>query len=371
MQAAHAKSARNPSLDALRAAAIAAVFFAHLLAPGAWSQLPTARAFDYGQRGVDLFFVLSGYLVGGIALRHLATEGRVPLFRFWRNRWYRTLPAYYVVLGCYLLKQLMPHRSEGLGQPWSYFFFLQGYVVGSLTDFAHSWSLCVEEHFYLALPVALTLGGLAAGRRVGRVALGLLAAGLALVALRTWLLAQGAPAYQKLSHWRTDGLVVGVSLAALELHDARAFAWLRARAGAGAALAALLLAGAVAIEASGSPHWQPAYALAFGLCVALGIARHPALEWAGARPTVAWVARVSYSLYLYHPLVIGALLTLYFGRRFGQPAFVVAYLALSTVGSLVVSWLSYRFVEVPCLRLRDARAPGPQPLRGGRPRARR
>src|SRR4051812_7704774 len=97
--------ARNPGLDTLRAVAIAAVVVTHLFPPSFTALGPKQRAvLDLGVRGVDLFFALSGYLVGGIAIREIQRLGTLRLPAFWARRWLRTLPAYYVVLALYALK---------------------------------------------------------------------------------------------------------------------------------------------------------------------------------------------------------------------------------------------------------------------------
>ena len=108
---------RNHSLDALRALAVAMVFAAHAIPLTAESPIWIERVATFGQRGVDLFFVLSGYLIGSIVLREFYGNGRISIFQFWRNRWYRTMPAYYVTLALYLLKELDSQALLSDGEP--------------------------------------------------------------------------------------------------------------------------------------------------------------------------------------------------------------------------------------------------------------
>jgi peptidoglycan/LPS O-acetylase OafA/YrhL len=103
-----------------------------------------------GMLGVELFFVLSGFLIGRILLeKYLQNEifGFKDIFSFWKRRWFRTLPNYYLVL---LLTCFISNTF-----PWKYFFFLQGSGSNPIIFFSESWSLAVEEWFYLLLPIFL------------------------------------------------------------------------------------------------------------------------------------------------------------------------------------------------------------------------
>jgi peptidoglycan/LPS O-acetylase OafA/YrhL len=143
------QSKRNFGLDLLRAAAITGVFLGHAI--GAVSRLTI---------GLDLFFVLSGFLIGRIYFRS-RRDGSFHLWRFWLSRWWRTLPPYYAALALYALVGLW-HPNKPVD--WRYLFFLQNFTYRGTTAFAQSWSLCVEEHFYLMLPLL----GFAAERLFGR-----------------------------------------------------------------------------------------------------------------------------------------------------------------------------------------------------------
>ncbi|MDT0627684.1 acyltransferase [Alteromonas sp. W364] len=131
-------------LDLLRALAIMLVFTAH-----------TAKSFDgpevfntllgFGGTGVDLFFLLSGWLIGSQLFREQEKFGNIELKRFWYRRWMRTLPAYFTVL-LFTLCQLYLTK-ESVPSPLPYFLFLQNYF--HLSYFTVSWSLALEEQFYL------------------------------------------------------------------------------------------------------------------------------------------------------------------------------------------------------------------------------
>lgn len=135
---------RNFALDCFRALAIMLVFTGHsILAAGSPASLAPLQ---FGGTGVDLFFVLSGWLIGNQLLIEKKTFGNIEVPRFWIRRWMRTMPAYYAVLAATVLQLYL--TKDDFSFPWSHLFFLQNYI-GDLSVFYVSWSLSVEEQFYL------------------------------------------------------------------------------------------------------------------------------------------------------------------------------------------------------------------------------
>ena len=132
---------RNFGLDLARALAISGVFAAHGFS------LQGMPVLDDLRTGVDLFFVLSGFLIGRIYFRSQAL-GTFALGPFWLSRWWRTLPPYFAALA---LHASLAHWIHELHVRWYYMFFLQNQA--GMGGFPPSWSLCVEEHFYLLLPI--------------------------------------------------------------------------------------------------------------------------------------------------------------------------------------------------------------------------
>ena len=142
-------SERKSSVDMFRAIAILGVVVCHFN-----SYLP------YGFLGVDLFFVISGLLVGGILTKNFKENKPVIFWKFILQRGFKIWPSYYTFLIagnliCYFLYRSI---NNSLVIPWwdmkRYLFFYQNYTgVPFHTDFFHVWSLCVEEHFYILLPV--------------------------------------------------------------------------------------------------------------------------------------------------------------------------------------------------------------------------
>lgn len=237
------RSDRIAALDALRALAILLVIVHHLRRlpgrPELFAWIGT-RAFV----GVDIFFVLSGWLIGGQLLRHRARTGRLGLGRFYARRWLRTLPAYYAALAILVVDGHL--RADDLR---SMLVFAQNYLAP--LRWVISWSLCIEEHFYLALPpLLLALAWL--WRRSHRLALALIA-GLLLLSLLLRALAfpeMHAGSYRAFvggfympTHLRLDGLAIGVATAALAHRGGAAWRWCTDHADRLAAAGALLLVG--------------------------------------------------------------------------------------------------------------------------------
>ncbi|MEI6234862.1 MAG: acyltransferase [Planctomycetota bacterium] len=196
---------RRFGLDIARAAAILMVFLAHGLT---LKDIPILSQFG---TGVDLFFVLSGFLIGRIYFQ-TSVRPDFSIRSFWMARWMRTIPPYLAALALYELAR-RPYPEVGFAAlPFNYVFFVQNY--SGIDGFGCTWSLCVEEHFYLALPiVALSLEYLF-GRTVYRIALPV--AFIAPLVLRgaTVLFTGALPTdWYWMTHFHCEGLIAGVWLA--------------------------------------------------------------------------------------------------------------------------------------------------------------
>ena len=153
-------SERLHGLDHLRAAAIVLVLLFHYeLYYGVPEWLEILSSF--GWSGVDLFFVLSGYLIADKLFRELDSKGKIDFKQFYFiNRFLRIIPAYLAVVALYFyFPGLQEHRGSnpaGLQPLWKFLTFTQNISVDMYKPtFSHAWSLCVEEHFYLLLPILL------------------------------------------------------------------------------------------------------------------------------------------------------------------------------------------------------------------------
>jgi peptidoglycan/LPS O-acetylase OafA/YrhL len=146
---------RLAGLDTLRALAIVVVMIFHLQRRLPDSFSPIGR---FGWMGVDLFFVLSGYLIGSQLLKPVRDGRRISLLGFYRKRAYRILPVYLVVLGLYSFWPAW-REAAGLSPVWQFLTFTENFFIDYQNNqaFSHVWSLCVEEHFYLLLPIIVMM----------------------------------------------------------------------------------------------------------------------------------------------------------------------------------------------------------------------
>jgi peptidoglycan/LPS O-acetylase OafA/YrhL len=146
-----AQNGRLAGLDTLRALAIVSVMLFHLQWRMPESFGAVAR---FGWVGVDLFFALSGYLIGSQLLKPVRDGRGVSLAGFYRNRAYRILPVYLVVLALYVWWPAW-REDVGMSPLWQFLTFTENFFVDYSKNqaFSHVWSLCVEEHFYLLLPM--------------------------------------------------------------------------------------------------------------------------------------------------------------------------------------------------------------------------
>jgi len=334
-------------IDWLRALAVIAVIGFHFEISG----------FRGGFVGVDVFFVISGYLLGGIVFRELAA-GTFSFAEFWRRRARRILPALYAMVAATLVPALLilfePQRAAFLKSIaavalfgsnlffWSHSSYFDRTAVDA--PLLHTWSLAVEEQFYIAFPlVAVLLHRLAAatGRR-SVIAIGIAAlAALSLFASVRLIAAGEAPAAFYLPHSRAWEFLLGVLLAIAPL-PRPARPWL---AHAARILGVVLIVVAVNSFTPGLPFpGVNALLPCLGAAVFLagdGVAT-PQGRLLGA---VQFVGRISYSLYLWHwPLFTLA-------RQYSlidMPS-PLARAALLVV-LVALSWLSYSFVEQPLRR---------------------
>ncbi|MBC7934459.1 MAG: acyltransferase [Rhizobacter sp.] len=145
-------------LDHLRALAIILVFLSHynLLSHHKPTWLEDVAKF--GWTGVDLFFVLSGFLISSQLFAQIKQGQAISLKTFFLKRFFRIIPAYLVVVAIYFTIPFF-REKKGLAELWRFLTFTQnfGLDLSKTKAFTHSWSLCVEEHFYLVLPILLIL----------------------------------------------------------------------------------------------------------------------------------------------------------------------------------------------------------------------
>ena len=352
-----------PTLDGWRAVAILGVMIAHgfhaLLVEGAPNANPTwYRITQYGGKGVDLFFGISGFLICSRLLEEHEQRGRISLRGFYIRRFMRILPPYFVYLATLIVLSaaglVVLSRQELLTS----LLFVRNYAaipetVGWYT--AHLWSLAVEEHFYLLWPGLLVFW--TPGRARLRVALFALAIAAWRVAeFRLQLVPQllpGASFYLR-TDIRLDALLWGCWFALLLREPVWKNRIAKYLSGPTWWLAAAVLVAVIVLPVPLAMLWQAALwpAVVAGTVLAPDTLVGRGLE---ARP-MRWVGRISYSLYLWQNLFLVA-----FGvSHFADPLQLVPWnFALCFVTAL----LSYRMVEKPMIRLGHRLAP---PITEGR-----
>jgi peptidoglycan/LPS O-acetylase OafA/YrhL len=338
----------RPSLDGLRAFAVLLVFGVHT----------HPRLVPAGSIGVDIFFVLSGFLITTLLVEELDSRGRVSIGRFYIRRALRLLPALFGLLAAVTLWALLvaapDTRHNALDEvlaAGSYTRNLTWWAHVPGTLLGHTWSLALEEQFYLVWPAVLTL--CLRPRRPSTAVAVVFVAGFALIsALRI----SGVVGPGALFIGRPDALLLGAALALVRRDFAARWAGAAALRRAGPAVVVGTV-GLLAIAAwdAGDDAFGIGYTLAAAAAAALimglvvlderGLAR----LFAG-RPAVA-LGRVSYGFYLWHLPV----LRWTDDRLIGEPA--VARIGLGFGLALTATLLSYRLVELPALRLKSRFAP--------------
>ena len=328
----------RPEIDGLRAVAVLAVLVFHL--DRAW--LPGGFA------GVDVFFVISGYLVGGILLRE-KDAGAFSLTAFWQRRIARIFPACFAMamttLGAALwLFEDWDRASTGSAFAavlcaWANMHQLGQGDYFQLPEDAqpllHCWSLAVEEQFYLIVPLLFALPG-RWSRRSRLIAAGV--AGIASFAACVWLTPRQPAAAFYLLPTRAWELLAGLLLALAHHRTDQ-------RTAPGAAWSTTGLAGIAASlfvlrEGNGFPGWQALLPVAATAACIHGREAGLAGRWL-ARPALQAIGRWSYSLYLWHWPVFS--LTDY--RLLSAPPWV--RMAVKILLTLALAGACHRWLEVP------------------------
>ena len=351
-------SARLAGLDTLRALAIALVLMSHY--QGFVSHAPTFGFMGkIGWAGVDLFFVLSGYLIGNQLLAPAARGDHLDLKTFFARRLLRTLPNYYAVLAVYLLLPDSPIAGKSMAPVWQFLTFTQNFGLNYGETFTHSWSLCIEEQFYLVFPLAVLVlvGSERSPRLLWCALLAAIGTGMTVrgMAFLDGMDAFAAPVYYS-SFSRFDELLPGVAIAMLKNFHPAAFARIlrhgNALLVAGLAMSAAVLYGItndVPTAFAASTFGFSLVAASFALLTCSALSPGSILNRARI-PGAASLALWSYAIYLVHKPVFMALQPELISRRIdpGAPLTIAAVMA----AGILSGWLLYRVIETPFMQLR-------------------
>ena len=362
-----ARTERLTSLDLLRSLAIFLVFCFHF--PKDHGHRLFGLFGQFGWTGVDLFFVLSGFLIGNQIFSELRLTNHFRLGRFFGRRLLRTLPNYYVVLALYFL---VPGFGEADSLPplWKFLTFTQNFGLVA-SAFSHAWSLCIEEQFYLVLPLAAMW--LARAKSLVLPAIGLVFVAGLVSRFLAWQIFSAAPSqdamwdpFMRLLYYptwsRLDGLLLGVIVALIK--NFRPVTWSRIQgranlillAGIGVVGAALMIFDN-RLSFAASLIGLPLLSFGFALLVTSGLSARSWLQRIKI-PGVSMIATLSYAFYLIHKAAVHAVAKFMLNNSLeSRPLFV----ALSLIASLIAAALLYLTIERPFLKLRTApqKVPGP------------
>lgn len=354
-------------LDLIRALAVAMVLFTHasfLFVP----LTSDLSVFDPwwlpGQLGVELFFVLSGFLIGGI-LAEQAESGDLDVRQFWIRRWLRTLPNYYLFL---VLNLVFERYATGAWpHAWSYVFFWQNLAWPNPAFYPESWSLAIEEIFYLVAPLLIVLARGRLGRWMQPVPLIVLGI-LVFTGIRIAYVLHGDPNWdagvRKVTIVRLDAIAYGVLAIVLVRRT-----HLSMRAVAAIACAGLVGTAFCVWICLAWPRDTSFFArtFLFNLIPLSFAAFLPiAARWKQsglprfAEVAVTRLALWSYALYVSHLGLLRVLLGL-FGWKGATPLECLGQALAYAVMAIALAALVYRLYERPLLRWRDAIAPKTAP----------
>lgn len=351
---------RNFGLDLLRAFAILLVLVSHFWQTVPWwfgaraaARIP-ANVGTLGTYGVVVFFALSGFLVGGIALRAMRAG---PTLRsasvFLVRRWMRTVPLYYAAILVFLVAT--PPATDWLGHAARYASFTQNLASDMPADrwFATSWSLTVEEWFYLMLGTAGL--GLAWLMRPGLAAWACVAGLAGVPTLLRWCLPRAMWfAYADVLWF--DCIAYGLALARIDSLRRIPPTLAVPLAAAGAWCGWVVLDGRLALPAVPFVAFMPStMATSAVLLIPLALHWGSAPSWPQA--AVRWVSTRSYGLYLFHPAVLHPINSLVLARSLGPGRGAPGWLAATAVvvavlAACLLAELGHRLVERPLMRRR-------------------
>lgn len=344
----------NPALDGLRGVAIILVVLSHAHAP----------LFDGAFFGVDLFFVLSGFLITSLLLQEFHTNERLDYWRFYRRRFFRLMPALALFLAtyCVVAPFLWPELNDIYSDALVSLLYLADYGIAffdSPDTLLHMWSLSVEEHFYLIWPPLLVW--LLRKTSPGRVWAPLLGLWVLSTLWRVFWVFQEQAFYEIFFRFdtRVSGLIAGALLAALMVEKPKWIAYLQSLRGY---TMWLVLAVPLIMELK----WDDQHAMLWGITVVecaaivllLAVQKPEGLVYEMlTAPTLLQLGKLSYGVYLWHYPVVR-----YLRADYSWPVTVIGALVISAA----LSALSFYTIERWAMRYRDARKPvanAPRPQR--------
>jgi len=359
-------------LDIMRALAILLVVFSHAI----WI-LPPTKSFltDLmslaGVIGVEIFFVLSGFLIGRIIYKHFADQEFS--FRdvqyFWIRRWFRTLPNYYLVLlfNILLALYLGTNLPDNLG---SYFLFLQNFSTEMPSFFGESWSLPIEEFAYIIGPLLLYLVLFLKLKLSKKRMFFIVTLTIIVFFIVTKIVYNGNDEVKTMIFWnvnlkaitiyRIDAIYYGVLAAWISIVGAnnwRKYRWLFLMIGGGifVGMNVMITLKQIFMETH-SFFWNVLYLPLNSIAIACAL---PLLSNMKSAPKIiqkpiTYVSLISYSMYLLHYSVVLQWLKYKVPTEFLTRIGIVVYITVYFMLTLLLSYWLYRLFEKPFMDLRDS-----------------
>ncbi len=327
-----------------------------------------------GWIGVDLFFVLSGFLVSGLLFRELRASGKLRLGRFFVRRGLKIYPSFWVLVAAtvcvYPLRLLVP----GL---WYELAFLQNYGPAM---WPHTWSLAVEEHFYLLLGLSLFLIERRRGAGSRRDALlagcaAVLVGCLVARIIETSTMPYSIKKHLCATHLRLDSLAFGVLLSYFfHFHPEATASFFRGFRWAILAVSLLLIASVAGqkLETSDYVHTFGLTSLYLGFGALMMLALYSSTAERASRTGIGrilgYTGARSYSVYLWHVPVVYGLNWLVRPLRVAEPQWLpVVEWPVYVVLAFLVGVLAANLIELPVMKLRDRLFPAPRVARAAPP----
>ncbi len=331
----------RPELDGLRGIAILLVLLHHA----------GISLIDGAHIGVDIFFVLSGFLITALLWQEYEKYGRISLKNFYIRRLLRLTPALALLIAVFGTYIIATKSGESLAKSGKAIVYSALYVsdfalafgFSTLGSLEHTWSLAIEEHFYLLYPLALVLLlGKGFSRRTIFTLLGVLVVVIAIHRALLW--GQTPQEVARVFYGfdtRADGLLVGCLLGLIaswgKLPSVRWFLALPA------ALSLFFAIVFVSWDSAFYAYGLPVINLSMALVLAYVLTARPA--WLAGK-ILTWVGTISYGLYLWHNLVFNLV-----RERITESSWGV--LVLGSIVSLACATLSYYLLEKPCLKFKE------------------
>jgi len=342
---------RLANLDLLRTIAILMVVFYHCVNLANVPQRWVWHIAETGSLGVDLFFVLSGFLIGSLYWKEKSRFGQVDNWLFIRRRTFRTVPMYLLIMP---LAYLPVYLARSTPFDWKYLFFLQNYNI-SMPFYVISWSLCIEEHFYLLLPFLIPpVIRLPKPVLFPVIALLLLLPTLLRMSLHSeYVTSEGFGYYFTATHLRYEGLLVGVIVSYFVtyqpalLKNLIPYRWIIYVFTIVSVLSASLMSPFMKYSFSFS---IASFAFSLSLCVAY----YDQTYQISTHRINYLIAVSSYCIYLVHSLVIHI-----FVQLFNKLSFNFAYgkIPIMFIACLVVGYWVHLLTEKKLLQWRDRYLP--------------